>query len=210
MKSKKWFEIFIIILICGTITITCNFNDDDETNESKKITIDGWTWSASNDKGDGGISTITMTQGADEDDKKITIKGNVSKVLDVNKHFGYVDLQGTPNNTILNNLKTADGIKFGHLGDGKKYVVEVRTSDIEDLSHYRYILNTLNQYSPLTILYEELQTPGWGESQNIPFDKNNITTINFQATWEDTLGGNLEVIEGPYELTVWNLTPWKN
>ena len=164
-------------------------NSDDE-----KITINDWTWSKSDDSEDGGISTITMTQGTGADSEKLTFSGNAKKIP--GETYGYAQWTIEPNAANLAALKSADSFSFKCKGDGKKYNVEVRTTDISDYAYYMYQFTASNTENTVVISYSSLTQPTWGNKKN--FNKANISNIVFQIR-PDVNG------EGAFNITVWDL-----
>jgi hypothetical protein len=194
MKNKRnWFfgGVLVLVLIFSIIIISC---DDNGGNDG--ITINGWTWTAYTDRENAGISTITMTQGTGNNSNRITMSGNVALIP--GQTYGYAGLIARPNAEMLAELRSGEGLFINAVGDGKKYIVEVRTSDITDYSYFRAIFT-----APLTpdsgfIYYNNLESPGWGQSQTKSFDKSKITHIEFQARAESEITG-----EGSFNLTIW-------
>jgi hypothetical protein len=170
----------------GTVTPQGNSGDG--------VTIDGWTWGKPwTDSPAGGISTITRTRGSGNDSNKITLSGNVQKIPGLT--YGYAGCHIEPNSANLASLKSADSFFFKCRGDEKQYVVYVSLSDVSADNKYRKIFTASTTDNTITVQYSEL-AQGWGNT--IPFNKNNIIGIQFEALVPNTG-------EGPFNITIWDL-----
>jgi len=170
-----------------------NEDNDNGGGGDDGITIGNWKWTVFNDSLDGGTSTITMTRGTGADSNKLTFSGKVTNAY----QYGYAGIDPQPNDKEFAKLKTASYVSFKVKGDGGRYRFIARTSDITDYSDYRkeYIFGTSE--TTITINLKNLDRPGWGQSQSIPFNQNNLTMINIQRLAEHGTGA--------FNLTVWDL-----
>jgi len=156
--------------------------------------IDGWTWSTYIDRSEGGTSTITMTQGSGNDRNKLTFSGNVQRIPELT--YGYAGCYVEPNSANLAALKNADSFSFKCRGDGKQYIIYVDTSDVPINSKFRKTFTASTTDNTITVQYSEL-VQGWDNT--IPFNKNNIKGILFEAFFPGITG------EGPFNITIWDL-----
>jgi len=162
------------------------------------VIIDGWTWSAynDNDENEKGISTVTLTRGTGTDSNNLNISGNVALIP--GKNYGFVHLNAVPNSTNLTALKNADSFSFKCKGDGKKYLLIVGLSNVTDFCFYEYVFTAPVTEQTLTVQYNDFRQPSWGIQ--VPFNKNNITRIQFYVRAESNITG-----VGTYNLTIWDL-----
>jgi len=165
---------------------------DNQTNQDGSITIGNWTWVVYNDLYNNGKSTITMTQGTGADSNKLTFSGNITKV---DKYDGYIGIRPEPNNTEFAKLKTASSVSFKVKGDGS-YVFIARTSDNTDYSDYNKYFVAGTTETTITIDFNDLDTPGWGQSQLNTFNQYNIESIMIQSSG----------VIGPFNITISDLT----
>jgi hypothetical protein len=149
-----------------------------ERTVSDDITIGNWTWREFGDNENAGTSTIAMTRGAGADSNKLTFSGNVMKIAD---YDGFAGFYAKPNNTELAKLKTATSISFKVKGDGKTYQLVLPTSDITDWDHYGTTFTASTTETTVTVNISDLTSPGWGQSQTIGFNQNNVTMVKFQT-----------------------------
>ncbi|MDR0442623.1 MAG: CIA30 family protein [Treponema sp.] len=172
-----------LALVFGMTVVGCEEEDE-------RITIDGWTWWVWDDSGDSGTSTIAMTQ----DGKKLTFSGNIAKIK--GKDYGFAGCTAEPDDVNLAALKKASSISFKCKGDGKFYVVEVKTSDVTDHCYYLCTVEIPKTEKTIEVSFDDLEQPGWGKQ--VSFKKSNITGIQLQATMGTTGAG-------AFRYTVWDL-----
>jgi len=174
--------------------------EDDPFNEYYLLDITPFfEWSAHSDQeGQGGSSEIYMEE-----------------TEDGRKHFsGYVDLvpgedwgnalaQAVPDDVTLKALTAANGITFMFRGDGRKYKVEVKTSDVKNYNYFQIIFDS-KEYTEerIAISYSSLKQNDWGGGSEYVsvFNKNNITDIAIHARAEASVSG-----PGNFNFTVWDL-----
>jgi len=161
----------------------------------KKITIDGWTWGPGyTDNKQGGKSTITMTQGTGNDNKKITFTGTIQKIP--GEAWGMAGCGVEPNAVNLAALKKASSISFKCKGKANSWRVDVRTSNITDTSaHYRKTFEVSETEKTIVISYDELTQPTW--VTKVDFNKNLITHLIFEVSPGTE--------EEQFDITIWDL-----
>jgi hypothetical protein len=185
-------------LVFGMMFIACEDDSPPGETPDPGITIEGWYWEIYSDKGEGGSSTITMTQGADADINKLTFSGSVGFIGD-GKNYGYAGWAANPNDENMASLKNANSFSFKCIGDGKIYTVDVRTSDITDNAYYVCTFTVPETEETIEISYDDLAQPSsWGQTK--PFNKNLIESIQFQAKPDSDITG-----EGSFNMTIWDL-----
>jgi len=134
-----------------------------------------WTWSAYDDRYNGGNSTITMS----EDAGTLTFSGE----LKIGYAHPYAGFFATPNADMLALLKTAGSIKFDFKGDGKEYRFMLVTNDIEDFRYYSYLFTpSANTWETITIDVSQLAQPDWGEGYtDKSFDQNQVRCVQWET-----------------------------
>jgi hypothetical protein len=160
------------------------------------VNIDGWSWYVYNDSIDGGTSTVYMTQGSGNDSKKLTFFGDVRKIQ--GEPWGYAGWGADPDSTNLTALKNANSFSFKCTGTGKKYWVQVLTSDVTDFDYHYKEFTASPGENTITVNYSDLAQQGFGVNKS--FNKNNIIKIEFQARPEANVTG-----EGSFSVTMWDL-----
>jgi len=99
-------------------------------------------WRAYNDLNDKGDSTSVLTSAEEVIDGQTvmvhTIKGNVTTKF----QYGYSGWAIDPDEATLELIKTAKALSFTILGDGKRYSIKFKTSDVKDFAYHEYLFNT--------------------------------------------------------------------
>ena len=186
----------------GTYTVTVSAAGyNSKTSNAVTVTSGGggdesWSWYVFNDSIDGGTSTIDMTQGSGNDSNKWTFSGNVRKIQ--GQTWGYAGWGPDPDSANLTSLKNADSFSFKCTGYSRKYWVIVLTSDVTDFDNHYKVFQVNPAEQTITVKYSDLAQQGFGARK--PFNKNNITSINFHARPDANITG-----EGPFSVTMWDL-----
>jgi len=192
---KNTIKLLGIIALSAVIGFGLTSCGDDGGGDGS-VTVGNWKWIIFSDQQESGSSTVEMD--VNEADEKVTLSGNVALIP--NQTYGYASASGTPNAETLSALKAADAISFKIKGDGKKYKLEIRTSDITNYNYYQIRFATVeDQEMEITIPYSWLRQENWG-NQVVAFDKSKITRVAFHARAEATI-----TKAGDYEFTVWDI-----
>jgi len=175
--EQTWFE--NISFSSGSATKTWNDRNDNIHNNNggggnNGITIGNWTYVANDDSANDGMSTITMTQ----DSNKLTFSGTLNDGYE----YAFCNITITPSDTELEKLKTATSISFKVKGDGATYQLQVPTSDITDWSYYLTTFVADTTETLITINISDLTGPGWGQSNETPFDQSKASIIVIQTS----------------------------
>jgi hypothetical protein len=190
MKSKLFLAgILATALVFGIVVIGCN-------NGGEGITIDGWKWVKYTDKDSGGMSTITMTR---DIGNRLTFVGNLTASTPNGEWepYGYAGCYVEPNATHLVALKNTNSFSFKCKGDGKSYILNVKTSDVTDTELYRFVFETSEEERVIGISYDELEQPDWVTP--VAFNKNKITAIDLPMV-------HTSITEtGSFNVTIWDL-----
>jgi hypothetical protein len=88
------------------------------------------------DKGNGGSSEIKMDSTMETIQGKEYPVSTITGKVTTKYQYGFIGVAVKPDPKMLELLKSAKGIKFKVIGDGRKYRVKVETSDITDFDHY--------------------------------------------------------------------------
>jgi len=86
--------------------------------------------------------------------------------------------------SVLSKLRTASGIRFKALGDGKRWIVQLHTTEtIVDFCSYQADIKTQNnRVVDINLPFSSFKQPSWGKKA--PFVKNNIMSITLQRHTE--------------------------
>jgi len=136
----------LIILLCAGI-ISCGTSGGSAKNPKSMEGLGSGTlavgrWFAFDDVNDKGDSTSVLTSKDEVVNGKTipvhTIKGNVTTKF----QYGFSGWGIEPDDATLNLIKTAKALSFMVYGDGKRYAVKFKTSDVKDYAYHEYLFNT--------------------------------------------------------------------
>jgi hypothetical protein len=158
-----------------------------------KSTDSFFDWQTTTDSGNGGTSTITMTEGTEEGLPAYSFAGNITNKYE----YGFVCVQLYPDDATLEQLKKAQALSFRVMGDGDALAVKITTSDIKDYAYYEYRFDTV-EGQPMTIIVPigYLMQPSWGKPVGSRINLENAQFIEFQTTRNGS--------PGPYTFKLWD------
>lgn len=150
-------------------------------------------WSSQDDTGDGGISTIAMSQ--------VTVDGQaanrfVGQVKMGGYQWAYLNAIFTPNADGKRAMGSARAISFNVRGNGEKYWFSIATTDVKDWAYHRYSFETkVNETVRVRVPINLMRQPDWGLSRRLQL----ANTEEFR--WTSFVSG----AESAYDLTIWDL-----
>ncbi len=150
-------------------------------------------WFAFDDKANGGSSAITKATSMETVGGKEVVAVAVTGSVTTKYQYGFIGFGADPSPETLAFMKTAKGIRFQAVGDGKKYRVKIGTSVITDYDDYGFVF-TAPAGKPVTVTvpYTSLTQEGWGAKKK--FDPTKITKIQFQTVGQPIPSVSVKVI----------------
>jgi hypothetical protein len=189
MKNKKMTS----LILCGLLMmLVVSFAWAKVTvHESKTLK---WGWAGRGDQGNGGNSTVNVTEGQQDKMPAWTIKGN----LGTGWEYCAAYITATPDANTLEILKKASGIAFKVLGDGDRYKIKMVTSDVKDSGYFEYFFETVKG-AAITVVVPTtfFLKPSWTQSGPGKLNINNVTDIEFETGRPGT--------PGAFELKIWDI-----
>ncbi len=156
-----------LILAVSSLVSAQSFNDPNK-------------WFTYDDKANSGNSTVSKASSMETVDGKEALAIAVTGTVTTKYQYGFIGLGADPSPETLEYLKTAKGIRFRTVGDGKKYRVKIGTSVITDYDDYGFIFTApAGKTETITVPYTALTQEGWGAKKK--FDPTKITKIQFQT-----------------------------
>jgi len=190
----------LLILLCGAlcaVILSCASSGSTSKNPKSmeglgEGTLAVGVWNAYADASDGGDSKSEISSKEEVIDGKTvmvhTVKGNVTTKF----MYGFAGWGLDPDPATLELIKTAKALSFTILGDGKKYAIKFKTSDVKDFAYHEYIFTT-EAGVPMTIevpLGFFIQ-PSWtGEPKRLKPE--NVVGVEWQ-THESWRPGSFEI-----------------
>jgi hypothetical protein len=139
----------IILLLCGALCAVlivgscASGGDNPRSMEGLGTgTLATGDWFAYNDENDKGDSTSELTAAEEVIDGQTvtvyTVRGRVTTKF----QYGFAGWGIDPDPATLELFKTAKAFSFKILGDGKRYTLKYKTSDVKDYAYHEYSFNT--------------------------------------------------------------------
>jgi len=150
-----------------------------------------WEWGVGTDAGNGGTSTINMSDETLEGVPGYAFKGNITKVYE----YGFVNVQLMPDDAMMDQLKKAKAISFRTIGNGDKFAVKITTSDVKDYAYFEYQYDTLDgQPQTVIVPIAYLMQPPWGKAVGAAINLDNAQFVEYQY----------QGAAGPFEFKLWD------
>jgi hypothetical protein len=150
-------------------------------------------WSGENDSGDGGTSTITMTQ--------VTMDGMpayrfVGKVTQTGYEWSYLNAQLVPDADSKKAMSSARAVSFKVRGNGEKYWFCIGTTDVKDWGYHRYSFQTTaGETTTVRVPINLMRQPDWALAKRLQL----VNTDYIQ--WNNFTSG----APSDFELTIWDV-----
>jgi len=161
------------------------------TYESKDLK---WEWTATGDQNNGGKSTAAIIEGQESKMPAWTFKGN----LIVGWQYCAAYATVTPDAATLEKLKTSTGISFKVLGDGDRYKIKMRSSDVTDGGDFEYFFDTVKGFAITVVVPNEFfLKPSWSNAGPNKLNMNNAVDVQFETGRPGTAG--------PFEIKIWDV-----
>lgn len=169
-----------LILAASSLISAQTFNDPNK-------------WFTYDDKANNGNSTVSKASSMESVDGKEVLAIAVTGAVTTKYQYGFIGLGADPSPETLTFMKTAKGIRFQTVGDGKKYRVKISTSVITDYDDYGFVFTApAGKAVTVTVPYTALTQEGWGAKKK--FDPTKITKIQFQTVGQPIPAVSFKVI----------------
>jgi hypothetical protein len=137
-------------------------------------------WMVYDDSGDGGSSTVAFTI-ADE-----VIDGETKSVISVNGNvttrfqYGFAGWGLDADEETMEAYKTASALSFKILGDGKRYSIKFKQSNVRDHCYHEYVFATeAGEVLTIEVPIRFFMQPSWGTP--VRLNQSLITGIEWQT-----------------------------
>jgi len=187
----------LFLLFCGALCVvfvTCTSGPSIQ--ELPRYLLTG-EWFAYNDESDGGDSTSILEAKEEVIDGETvttyTVHGNVTTKF----QYGFAGWGLEPDEISLERIKAAQGFSFKILGDGKRYSLKFKTSDVKDFAYHEYIFATVaGEVSTMEVPIRFFIQPSWSNTP-VRLRQENVIGVEFQTheSWRP----------GTFEVKVWDI-----
>jgi len=153
----------------------------------------GGEWKVNGDQGNGGASTISMTEETLEGLPGHSFTGNIDKKK---YQYGYVNAKLYLDQETKDEMKQAKAISFRFIGNSEKYIVSIATADVKDNAWFEYVFET-QPNTPTTVIVpiEYFMQPAWGKTIAAMVDTSKADFLQWMYNGD----------EGPYSFKVWDV-----
>jgi len=210
MKNSKKLCLFAILIMLCALIFSCGSTGGEAKAKPAKNpkSMDGLgdgvlatgVWSAYDDTNDKGDSTATITEAKEVIDGQevttYTVKGNVTTKF----QYGFAGWTLDPDEATLERYKTAKAFSFTILGDGKRYTIKFKTSDVKDFEYHEYSFNTEEgKVETFEIPMGFFMQPSWAKTP-VKLKPENVIGVEWQTheSWRKPNTNN------PFEIKMWN------
>jgi len=188
MKSVKVFTLIaalmVIVVLAGCATTDTTAPASAQSNASKFIPPSAWKPADSDSPGTTKSNFTGREVIAGQEKDVLTME--VTFIKQDNDPFlmdGGTTRWGSfeiKDESILSQVRTASGVRFKAMGDGKRWKLVFHTKEtMDDFCSYEAEIKTVNnRVVDIKIPYSSLKQPTWGKKA--PFVKNNIMNISLQ------------------------------
>ena len=176
----------LVLLLCGALCafiITCATGSGNPRSMAGlgTGTLATGEWFAYNDEADKGNSTAELTAAEEVIDGQTvttyTVRGNITTQF----QYGFAGWGINPDPATLELFKTAKAFSFKILGDGKRYTLKYKTSDVKDYAYHEYSFNTDNGVAKeVEVPMGFFMQPSW-TANTVRLRPENVIGVEFQT-----------------------------
>jgi len=207
MKNSKKLCLLVVLLVLCALVFSCGTTGGAAKPKNPK-SMDGLgdgvlavgEWRAYDDTNDKGDSSAVLTTAKETIDGKevttYTIKGNVTSKF----QYGYAGWAIDPDEATLERFKTAKAFSFTVLGDGKRYTIKFKTSDVRDYEYHEYSFNTEEgKAETFEIPMGFFMQPSWAKTP-VRLKPENVVGVEWQTheSWRKDPKNN------PFQIKIWD------
>jgi len=199
MKNMQKVVLFSICMVLCAVILSCATTGGAKAEGPGTITLAKGDWMVYDDANDGGSSTSSITSSNQVIDGETVmvhhIKGNVTTKF----RYGFAGWGLNQDEETLALYKTAKAFSFWIQGDGKRYTIKFKTSNVRDHAYFEYSFNT---EAGVPMLIEVpmgfFMQPSWGQS--VRKNQELVTGMEWQTheSWRTSPDNN------PFEIKMWD------
>ena len=201
MKNTKKGLLLVLCVLIGAALISCGSSgattEGSRFGEGVLVTGD---WNTYDDSESDGGSSFANFELVEEEINGVTyevihVTGGVTSQF----QYGFAGWGIDADEESMELYRTARAFSFWILGDGRRYTIKLKTSNVTDYCYFEYTFNTeegVAQYVEVPANF--FQQPAWGMTVRRAFDL--ITGIE----WQTHESWRVRDQETPFEIKMWN------
>jgi len=206
MKNSRKLCLLALFVIFCTVILSCGSSGGSAAKTADAglgaPTLATGEWMVYNDvESDKGSSTVNIVSAEEVIGGKKVMVHHVTGNVTTKFQYGFAGWGLNADEKTLNLLKTAKAVSFWILGDGQRYTIKYKTSNIKDYAYYEFSFNTEKGEA----LYVEVpmkffMQPSWGASARM--NQALVTGVEWQTheSWRKTPDKN------PFDIKTWDFT----
>jgi hypothetical protein len=200
MKNSKKVCLLALFAIFCVIILSCGSTKAADTAPPKPTLATG-EWMVYNDESDKGSSTVNIVSAKEIIDGNETIVHHVTGNVTTKFQYGFAGWGLNPDEATTNLYKTAKSFSFWILGDGLKYTIKFKTSNVKDYGYYEYSFNT-EKGTPIKVEVpiRFFMQPSW--ASHVKMNQELVTGVEWQTheSWRKSATNN------PFDIKMWDFT----
>jgi hypothetical protein len=201
-NSKKVCLLALFVMFCAII-LSCGSSGGAAKADAGygKPTLATGEWMVYTDENDKGSSTANIVSAEEVIDGKKVMVHHVTGNVTTKFQYGFAGWGLNADEKTLELFKTAKAVSFWILGDGQRYTIKFKTSNVKDFAYYEFSFNT-EKGEPLLVEVpvKFFMQASWGEP--VRMNQSLVTGIEWQTheSWRKDANRN------PFEIKIWDFT----
>jgi len=195
----------VSLILCGmllALVFSCASSGGAKAADEPAVpTLATGEWMVYNDENDKGSSTVSIESAEEDIDGRTVMVHHVTGNVTTKFRYGFAGWGLNHDEKTLELYKTAKSVSFWILGDGQKYSIKFKTSNIKDFAYYEYTFET-KKGEPLyvEVPMKYFMQPSWG--QFVRLNPALASGIEWQTheSWRKTPDKN------PFDIKMWDFT----
>jgi hypothetical protein len=201
-NSKKLCLLALFVMLCAVI-LSCGSSGGAAKTDSGlgTPTLATGEWMVYNDENDNGSSTSNIVSAEEVIGGKTVMVHHITGNVTTKFQYGFAGWGLNQDDATLELYKTAKAVSFWILGDGQRYTIKFKTSNIRDYAYFEFSFNTEKDepiYVEVPVKF--FMQPSWGEPARM--NQALVTGVEWQTheSWRKDANRN------PFDIKTWDFT----
>jgi hypothetical protein len=200
MKNTKKSYLLVLFAVLCVVVLSCGSSGAAKTDGLGTPTLATGEWMVYNDQeGDGGSSTSNIVSAEEVINGKTVMVHHVTGNVTTKFMYGFAGWGINADEATLELFKTAKAVSFWILGDGQRYTIKFKTSNIRDYGYFEFSFNTeAGEALFVEVPVKFFMQPSWAEAARM--NQTLVTGIEWQTheSWRKDANTN------PFDIKTWD------
>jgi len=204
MKNSKKVCLLAVFAVFCAIILSCGSSGGSakaaDTGPGTPTLATG-EWMVYNDENDKGSSTSKLVSAEETINGKKVMVHHITGNVTTKFQYGFAGWGLNADEATTNLYKTAKKFTFWILGDGQRYTIKFKTTEVKDYAYFEYSFDT-EKGTPLLIEVpiQFFMQPSWGAG--VRLNKDHVIGIEWQTheSWRKDPNKN------PFDIKIWDFT----